>query len=95
MRSDTPFAARLQLTIIWLLGLCLLLLAQSFSYTVYVWGFRALLVLVPLQVAIGNIKPEWGVSRSIKKILLYLAIVAAVFALSIVVTPFLVNLGRV
>lgn len=95
MRNDTPFAARLQLTIIWLLGLCLLLLAQSFSYTVYVWGFRALLVLVPLQVAIGNIKPEWGVSRSIKKILLYLAIVAAVFALSIVVTPFLVNLGRV
>lgn len=38
---------------------------------------------------------EWGAARSIKKILLYLAIVAAVFALSIAVTPFLVNLGRV
>lgn len=95
MKNDTPFAARLQLTLIWLLGICLLLLAQSFSYTVYVWGFRALLVLVPLQVAVGNIKPEWGAARSIKKILLYLAIVAAVFALSIAVTPFLVNLGRV
>lgn len=95
MKNDTPFAARLQLTLIWLLGLCLLLLAQSFSYPVYVWGFRALLVLVPLQVAVGNIKPEWGAARSIKKILIYLAIVAAVFALSIAVTPFLVNLGRV
>jgi hypothetical protein len=95
MKTDTPFAARLQLTLIWLLGLCLLLLAQSFSYTVYVWGFRALLILVPLQVAVGNIKPEWGLARSIKKILLYLAIVAAVFALSIAVTPFLINLGRV
>ena len=95
MKNDMPFAARLQLTLIWLLGICLLLLAQSFSYAVYVWGFRALLVLVPLQVAVGNIKPEWGATRSIKKILLYLAIVAAVFALSIAVTPFLINLGRV
>jgi hypothetical protein len=53
------------------------------------------MVLVPLQVAVGNIKPEWGAARSIKKIFLYLAIVAAVFALSIGVTPFLINLGRV
>lgn len=95
MKKDAAFAARLQLTFIWLLGLCLLLLAQSFSYAVYVWGFLALMVLVPLQVAIGNIKSEWGVARSVKKILLYLAIVAAVFVFSIAVTPFLVNLGRV
>ncbi|CAB5239945.1 unannotated protein [freshwater metagenome] len=94
MKTKTPFAGRLQLTIIWLLGICLLLLAQSFSYPVYVWGFRALMVIVPLQVAVGNIKPEWGAAKSIKKILLYLAIVAVVFAISIAVTPSLINLGR-
>lgn len=70
-------------------------MAQSFSYTVYVWGFRLLMILVPLQVAVGNIKPEWGAARSIKKILLYLAIVVVVFALSIAVTPYLIDLGRV
>lgn len=78
-----------------MLGICLLLLAQSFSYTVYVWGFRLLMILVPLQVAVGNIKPEWGAARSIKKILIYLAIVVVVFALSIAVTPYLIDLGRV
>lgn len=95
MKVDMPFAARLQLSLIWLLGLCLLLLAQSFSYDVYVWGFRALLVLVPLQVAVGNIKPEWGARRSIRAILIYLGIVTTIFALSIAITPFLINLGRV
>jgi hypothetical protein len=95
MKSVQPFAARLQVRLIWMLGICLLLLAQSFSYTVYVWGFRLLMILVPLQVAVGNIKPEWGAARSIKKILLYLAIVVVVFALSIAVTPYLIDLGRV
>ena len=48
MKIVQPFAARLQVRLIWMLGLCLLLLAQSFSYTVYVWGFRLLMILVPL-----------------------------------------------
>lgn len=95
MKSVKPFAERLQLYVIIIQAICLFLLAQSFSFRVYTWAFWLLMLIIPLQVAVGNIKPEWGAGRSIKRIALYLAIVAAVFALSIAVTPFLVNLGRV
>ncbi|MSO26069.1 MAG: hypothetical protein EXQ73_03945 [Candidatus Nanopelagicaceae bacterium] len=95
MKTKPPFAARLQKTIIWLLAICLMLVAQSFSHRVYLLGYCALLAIIPLQIAVGNINPEWGSAQSIKRILQYLAIVALVFALSIAITPFLINLGRV
>lgn len=95
MKAKTPFGARLQLIWIWALTGSLLLIAQQFTHTIYTVGFAALCLFVPLQVAIGNIKPEWGAKKSLSRIAIYLAIVAVIFAISIAITPFLVNLGRV
>ena len=41
-----PFASRAQRLNIYLLLIALLMLAQQFTYTVYVWGFRLLFVVV-------------------------------------------------
>lgn len=94
MKTKNPFAARLQLFNIYLLGISLLLLAQSFSYQFYRLGFALLFISVPFQVAIGNVNSEASRSTTIKKTFIYLAIVAVIFALSIFVTPILIELGR-
>ena len=95
MSNKAPFGSRLQLMLIWALTGSLILIAQQFTHTIYTLGFAALCLFVPLQVAIGNIKPEWGAKKSLSRIAVYLLIVAVVFAVSIAITPFLVNLGRV
>jgi len=95
VKTKQPFGARLQLSLILMLAVSLALIAQNFNHTIYTIGFLALSIFVPLQVAIGNIKPEWGARKSLGRILIYLTIVAVIFAISIVITPFLVNLGRV
>jgi hypothetical protein len=94
MSTKAPFGERLQVSLIWALAGSLILIAQQFTHTIYVVGFAALCLFVPLQVAIGNIKPEWGAKKSLSRIALYLIIVAVIFAISIAITPFLVNLGR-
>lgn len=89
-----PFATRAQRLNIYLLLISLLMLAQQFTYTIYVWGFRLLFVVVTLQVALGNINPEWDFKKSARKTLVILLIIALIFAFSVFVTPYLVELGR-
>lgn len=92
--KKAPFAARWQRLNIYLLIVALLLLAQQFTYTLYVWGFRLLFVVVTLQVALGNINSEWNSKKTIKKLLVILLIIVVIFAFSIFVTPYLIELGR-
>jgi len=89
-----PFATRAQRLNIYLLLLALLMLAQQFTYTIYVWGFRLLFVVVTLQVALGNINPDWNGKKTLKKTLVILLIIAVIFIFSIFVTPYLIELGR-
>ncbi len=92
--NKPPFAARAQRINIYLLLVALLMLAQLFTYTVYVWGFRLLFVVVTLQVALGNINSEWNAKKTVKKTLVILLIIAVIFIFSIFVTPYLIELGR-
>ncbi len=89
-----PFATRAQRLNIYLLLLALVMLAQQFTYTIYVWGFRLLFVVVTLQVALGNINSEWNAKKTAKKTLIILLIIAVIFIFSIFVTPYLIELGR-
>jgi hypothetical protein len=89
-----PFAARAQRINIYLLIVALLMLAQQFTYTVYLWGFRLLFVVVTLQVALGNINPEWDGKKTLRKTLVILLVIAFIFVFSIFVTPYLIELGR-
>jgi hypothetical protein len=70
------------------------MLAQQFTYTIYVWGFRLLFVVVTIQVALGNINPDWDSKKTIKKTLVILLVIVVIFAFSIFVTPYLIELGR-
>lgn len=94
MKTERPYAAKLQLFNIYFLGISLLLLSQSFSYQLYRLGFAFLFISVPIQVAIGNISETASRAVTIKKTLIYLFIVGIVFVLSIFVTPILIELGR-
>lgn len=92
--NKQPFAARVQRINIYLLLIALLMLAQQFTYTIYVWGFRLLFVVVTLQVALGNINPDWNGKKTLKKTLVILLIIVVIFVFSIFVTPYLIELGR-
>ncbi|MFM7138927.1 MAG: hypothetical protein ACKOXS_01305 [Actinomycetes bacterium] len=89
-----PFATRAQRLNVYLLLIALVMLAQQFTYTIYVWGFRLLFVVVTLQVALGNINPDWNGKKTLKKTLVILLIIAVIFIFSIFVTPYLIELGR-
>ena len=92
--NKPPFAARAQRINIYLLLVALLMLAQQFTYTIYVWGFRLLFVVVTIQVALGNINHDWNGKKTLKKTLVILLVIVVIFAFSIVVTPYLIELGR-
>lgn len=92
--KKAPFASRVQRINIYLLLAALLMLAQQFTYTIYVWGFRLLFVVVTIQVALGNINPDWDGKKTLKKTLVILLIIVVIFAFSILVTPYLIELGR-
>mgnify|MGYP006276927201 CR=1 FL=1 len=94
LNKKLPFAARAQRLNIYLLLVSLVLLAQQFTYTLYVWGFRLLFVVVTLQVALGNINSEWNAKKTVKKTLVILLIIVVIFIFSIFVTPYLIELGR-
>ena len=92
--NKPPFAARAQRINIYLLLVALVMLAQQFTYTIYVWGFRLLFVVVTLQVALGNINPDWNSKKTLKKTLVILLIIVIIFAFSVLVTPYLIELGK-
>lgn len=92
--AKPPFAARAQKINIYLLLLALFMLAQQFAYSIYVWGFRLLFVVVTLQVALGNINPDWGVKKTVRKTIIILTVIVVIFIFSIIVTPYLIELGK-
>lgn len=94
MKSEVPFASKWQLRNIYILGFSLILMAQGFNYSVYRWGFLILFTFVPIQMGIGNVNPEWGAWRTIRKTILIVLIVVVIIVFSIWLAPTLVNLGR-
>lgn len=91
-RVPAAFAQRAQNVVIGLLIASLIMVAQQFSQPLYKFGVIALLVMVPLQIAVSNVAPTAGVRKTVTKSLIILTIVAVIIVFSILVTPFLVGL---
>ncbi len=89
-----PFAARLHLALIVLMLASFLLIAQRWSKLLFQVGLGVLVCSALVQVVFGNVSPEAGLVSSLRQLALGLVVVAAVFALGVVLTPVLVNLGR-
>ncbi len=89
-----PFAARVQGLLIVVMLVAFALILQRVSKDLYMVGLPLLVVAAFLQIAFGNIPPRSGFVKSMGLLALTWAIMAAVWAASIVLAPHLIALGQ-
>ncbi|MEM7800276.1 MAG: hypothetical protein AAF633_13865 [Chloroflexota bacterium] len=94
MNKKTPFAAQVQLYLVILMLGSILLISQSWTLNLYRAGLILMGITALSQIAFGNIQPSAGMARSMRQYAVYMAIIVAIFAASILITPTLVSLGR-
>jgi len=94
MNAKQPFAAKVQLALISMLGLSFILLAQQFNKGIYQVGFWLLIISAMLQIIFGNIPPAASFKKTMLLLAIGLVLLAGVFVLGILLAPGLVNLGR-
>ncbi|NAZ37866.1 hypothetical protein [Rubellimicrobium sp. CFH 75288] len=88
------FPERAERVLIAALLLAILLIAQPWDIRVFRAGLILLVAATLLQIAVGNLPKDASTGRSLALIGLILGIVAAVFGIGILLTPFLSGLGR-
>lgn len=88
------FPERAERVLIAALFLAIVLIAQSWDIRLYRAGLILLVCATLLQIAVGNLPKEASAGRSLGLTALILGIVACVFGLGILLTPFLSQLGR-
>ena len=93
-KQKLPFAAIAQNVVIALLIVSLLMVAQPISIEIFGIGIYALAASVFLQIAVSNVAPTAGFTKTITKSLVIIAITVLIFVFSILITPTLVTLGR-
>ena len=89
-----PFASKLQIVLLAGMVLAFLLIAQNLSADVYQYGLLLLIGSSLLQVVAGNIPPQARLVSTLVRLLIGLAIVAAVFVGGILLVPYLAQLGQ-
>ena len=94
MRRVRTFPERLETIMIVALAVGILLIAQRYSLMLYKVGLSILVVATLLQIAVGNLRKDASVGRSLSFIVTVLAIIAAVFAIGILLVPYFSQLGR-
>ena len=92
MRMTFPEKAERVLIAAMLLGMLLIL--QRYSLPVFQAGLAILVVSTFLQIAVGNIPKNGSVRGSLLRIGMLLCVIAAIFAIGIVLVPTLSGLGR-
>ncbi len=85
---------RLEAAIIFFLGVAFLMVLQRWSFIAYHYGLMSIMGLTLLNIAVGNLPREAAPGRALLMLLLFLALVAVVFGLGIVLVPYLAQLGR-
>lgn len=94
MRRSLSFASTMQISLIIMLTLTFLLMAQQIERDIYNTGVFALIILTLLQIAFGNISPEANFRKSMVGLIIAAAIITAIVGLSIWLAPILIQLGR-
>jgi hypothetical protein len=89
-----PFAATLQLIlVVWMLA-SIVLIGQQVSIELYRAGLISLVASAISQIAVGNIPATANARRSALLYLWFVFLVIVIFAVSIVLAPWLASLGR-
>jgi hypothetical protein len=94
MPNRRPFAMVMQSILIGLLIVSLVLIAQQYSQAIYQLGLILLVATTIVQIGFGNVPPNASFGKSMKLLALFLAIIAFVFGLGIVLVPTLLRLAR-
>ena len=92
--TTRTFASIAQLLLVLLLLLSIILIGQQASFAGYKIGLILLVVTTISQIAFGNIPPFAHFGRSMRLYAIFVISTAALFGISILVAPLLVNLGR-
>lgn len=93
-RARRPFGALLQAAlVVWMLA-SMALIGQQWNFTLYKVGLISLIVSSLSQIAVGNIPLTATASRSLRMYLTFMAVVVVIFAIGILIAPYLVALGR-
>jgi hypothetical protein len=93
-RRPLPFAARFQAILIVVMFAAFVLIMQQGNKQLYQIGLPLLVVAAFLQIAFGNIPPSTGFVKSMGLLLLTWGIVAALIVVAVLITPYLIQLGR-
>jgi len=93
-KSKVAFARRAQNWVMVFLIVSFLCVAQPFSLQLFGYGIFLLGIAVFLQIAVSNVTPTAGVRATVVKSVIIIAVIIAIFAFSIWVTPILVEMGR-
>jgi hypothetical protein len=94
MGTQQSYTAKVQLVLISLLGLSFILLAQQANKGIYQAGLWLLIISAMLQIIFGNIPATASFKKMMLLFVVGLVLLIGVFALGILLTPGLVNLGR-
>lgn len=94
-RRSLPFAARFQAILIVVMFAAFMLILQQGTKLLYQIGLPVLVIAAFLQIAFGNIPPSSGFRKSMGLLIMTWAIVAALIAGAVYITPTLIQLGQV
>ena len=93
MKQDL-FTQRVQLTWIFILGLMFVGIGQTFSFPVYRVAIVIMIGAGLSQIAIGNVPPDSSRVHFFKFLAIFLVVIIVMFVSSILMIPYLINLGR-
>jgi len=88
------FQQRAELLLMAMFGISLVLIMQLYSQQLFQVGLGLLIVSTLLEIGVGNIPTGASIARALTLLVVYVAIIAAVFALGIFLVPYLAGLGR-
>lgn len=93
LTQGLPFASVIQFSLIILMLVCFLLIAQTFDRDFYRVGVTGLIFFTLLQIGYGNISSDAGFGKSLVGTFITMIILAFIVWLSITLVPWLIELG--
>jgi len=88
------FTQRIQLTWIFVLLLALVGIGQAFSFAIYQISIVVMIAMGMSQIAVGNVPPDAPPAKFWRFMAIFAVAIVAMFVISILLIPYLVNLGR-
>lgn len=92
--NKRPFAARVHIVLVILMLAGIVMIGQQLSMQIYQFGLIVLVSATIVQIAFGNIPPNFDFRRSMKLFWPFMGIILIVFVISFLATPLLYALGR-